>query len=274
MGGIVFAAAMSHAPHITGYADHASAEVKNRVYAGMAQIGDQLRQAKPDVLVVVSSDHFHNLFVDRMPAFCVGIAQSYSGPIEKWIKVDPFSIQGAETFSRSLVGQAYDAGFDPAFAENVILEHGVVVPLQFLVPGYDIPLVPILQNCMVPPLPTLPRCFAFGQFLRRASEASGLRVAVVGTGGLSHSPGAPEAGFIDREFDLEFLSALASEHPEQVTHWSSEKIDAAGFGAWEIRQWITALGAANGAQAKTLYYESVAEWETGCGGVVFEMPTS
>jgi aromatic ring-opening dioxygenase catalytic subunit (LigB family) len=274
MGGIVFAAAMSHAPHITGYANHASKEVKDRVYAGMTEIGDQLRQARPDVLVVVSSDHFHNLFVDRMPAFCVGVAQSYSGPIEKWINVDSFSIPGAEAFSRALVEQAYEDGFDPAFAENVILEHGVVVPLQFLAPKYDIPLVPILQNCMVPPLPTLSRCYDFGQFIRRAAKASDLRVAVVGTGGLSHSPGAPEAGDIDREFDLEFLGALASERPVQVVDWSSEKIDAAGFGAWEIRQWVTALGAANGAQAQTVYYESVAEWETGCGGVVFETSTS
>jgi len=269
MGEIVFSAAMSHAPHITGYADHASSEVKERVYAGMATIGERLRQSRPDVLVVVSSDHFHNLFLDRMPAFCVGVADKYSGPVEKWIKIDPFHAQGARELGQFIVAQAYEHRFDPAFAENVVIEHGIAVPLKFLTPDYDIPLVPILQNCMVPPLPTLRRCHEFGSFLRGVAQRSDLRIAVVGTGGLSHSPGAPEAGDIDTKFDLELLSSLASPHPESVLDWSNEKLDGAGFGAWEIRQWMTALGASGGGPAEVVFYESVPEWETGCGGVIF-----
>lgn len=273
MGEIVFSAAMSHAPHITGYADHASPEMKDRVYAGMETIGERLRLAEPDVLVVVSSDHFHNLFLDRMPAFCVGVADKYSGPVEKWIKLDPFHIQGAREFSQSIVAQAYEHRFDPAFAENVVVEHGIAVPLTFLTPKYDIPLVPILQNCMVPPLPTLRRCYEFGTFLREVAQRSDLRIAVVGTGGLSHSPGAPDAGVIDTEFDLEFLRSLALPDPSDVLGWSNERLDAAGFGAWEIRQWMTALGASGGSPAEVVFYEPVPEWETGCGGVIFGTQT-
>ncbi|HWP29057.1 MAG TPA: hypothetical protein VNM50_05900, partial [Chloroflexota bacterium] len=29
----------------------------------------------------------------------------------------------------------------------------------------DIPVVPLLQNCLVPPLPTLPRCLRLGQLV-------------------------------------------------------------------------------------------------------------
>lgn len=77
MGSIVFCAATSHAPHITGVPDLAPKEQKDRFYAGMQQLGERLRAARPDVLIVVSSDHFNNLFVDRMPAFCVEIGRAH-----------------------------------------------------------------------------------------------------------------------------------------------------------------------------------------------------
>ena len=269
-GAIVFAAGVSHAPHITGFPDHAPVESKSRFYAAMNEVGARLRAARPDVVVVVSSDHFHNLFTDRMPAFCVGLAAEHQGPAERWIRIEPFSVKGAPSFARAVMQHAFRLGMDPAFSDHVVLEHGLAVPLSFLTPEFDYPVLPILQNCMVPPLPPLHRCYAFGQVLRAAAEAQGLRVAVVGTGGLSHAPGAPDAGRIDVEFDRAFLEMLRT-RPMDVLGLTDERIDAAGFGAWEIRQWVTALGAAGGGKAEVLAYEPVEAWETGCGAVVFSL---
>src|SRR5690606_28192749 len=136
-------------------------------------------------------------------------------------------IAGHPDFSRLLLNVAYGSDFEPAFAGRVAIEHGIAVPLHFLVPQADIPIVPILQNCMVPPLPRLSRCYEFGRVVRQAAERSGLRVAVVGTGGLSHSPGAPEAGIIDETFDREFLRRLASNRPASILDLENERIDAA-----------------------------------------------
>jgi hypothetical protein len=116
----------------------------------------------------------------------------------------------------------------------------------------------------------LHRCYAFGQVLRAAAEAHGVRVAVVGTGGLSHAPGSADAGRIDTEFDRDFLAMLASK-PLDALGLGDERIDAAGFGAWEIRQWITALGAAGGGKAEVLAYEPIEAWETGCAAAVFSV---
>jgi aromatic ring-opening dioxygenase LigB subunit len=150
------------------------------------------------------------------------------------------------------------------------LEHGIMVPLSFIDPNHTLPIVPILQNCMAPPMPSLRRCWEFGKLIRDVAEKSGRRVAVVGTGGLSHSPGAPEAGFIDEAFDRRFLELLASDSPEDALDLPNEAIDSAGFGTWEIRQWATALGAAGGRGARVLAYEAIKEWETGCSAVVFD----
>ena len=271
MGSIVFSASTSHAPHITGFPDLASPDKKARFYGAMQEVGRRLAAARPDVVVVVSSDHFHNLFIDRMPAFCVGLADRHQGPAEKWIRIDPFEVRGCREFARALVDHAFESGLDPAFSERIVLEHGVAVPLSFLTPGFDVPVVPVLQNCMVPPLPSLRRCFEFGALVRATAAKSSLRVAVIGTGGLSHAPGAPEAGQIDSDFDREFLAMLASPEPTDVLSIPNERIDRAGFGTWEVRQWATALGASGGAPAEVLSYDPIEEWETGCAAAIFRL---
>jgi len=270
MGRMVFVGAMSHAPHIRAFPNAGDAAQRDRFYGGMESAGEALRASKPEALIVISSDHFHNLFSDRMPAFCVGLAGTYEGPAEDWIRMERFSVPGAEGLSRDIMRQLATDGFDPAFAHAMKIEHGVAVPLSFLTPGFNVPIVPILQNCMMPPLPSLKRCHAFGVSLRRAIEASELRVAAIGTGGLSHAPGAPEAGAIDTEFDRDFLRMLSSGTPDDCIRIPDERLDRAGFGTWEIRQWITALGAAGGRPARVLAYEPMPSWETGCAVAVFE----
>jgi hypothetical protein len=211
----------------------------------------------------------NHLSTQCMPAFCIGTAASHAGPVEKWIRIDPFDIAGNQAFADKLLRGAFARGFDPAFSQRIALEHGIAVPLSMIVPGFDIPLLPILQNCMVPPLPGLRRCFDFGAAIRSIAIESDLRVAVIGTGGLSHSPGAPESGEIDSEFDRSFLDMLASDSPTDILDIANERMDRAGFGTWEVRQWATALGASGGARAQVLAYEPVEAWETGCAAAIF-----
>ena len=67
----------------------------------------------------------------------------------------------------------------------------------------DLPIVPIIINDLEEPMPSIHRCLAWGRLLRRAIESypEPLRVAVLGTGGLSHSIGETTMGWIDEEFD-------------------------------------------------------------------------
>jgi aromatic ring-opening dioxygenase catalytic subunit (LigB family) len=147
------------------------------------------------------------------------------------------------------------------------LVHAEVVPLSFLTPNWDIPIVPIVVNAFAPPMPSLKRCVQVGAFVRetvgRWPEQK--RVAVLGTGGLSHWVGLPEMGRVNAEFDRWFMDTLAAGHQSEIIarYRKAEELDAvAGNGGQEVRDWLAAAGAMPAElNAKVLAYEPL----PGCG---------
>ncbi len=270
MGTIAYSLAMSHAPGMAAAPDAAPVAQRDRFFAAADFARQRLSEARPDLIVAIAPDHFANFFVDNMPAFCVGLNERYRGPVEKWLGMDPLSVPGAPDFARQVLWTAFEDELEAAFSESLELEHGLVVPLQFLRPEMDVPILWIMVNCLVPPLPSLGRCYQLGQIVRKVVERRGERVAVIGTGGLSHAPGAPEAGDIDEAFDREFLALLEAGDSAAVIALTDERIDEAGFGAWEIRPWVAVMGAVPERRGRALAYEAVKEWDTGCAMVLFE----
>ena len=269
-GSLVFAGAMSHAPGIAAFRHAASEEQARPFFQACDYMRERLAEAKPDAIVVVAPDHFSNFFIDIMPACGVALNDSYTGPVEKWLGMESVTIPGAPDLARAILEHAYRNDVEPALVEDVQLEHGVIIPLSLLTPGFDVPVVWVMQNCQVPPLMSLQRCYALGKSIRQAIDASGLRVAVIGSGGLSHSPGAPEAETLCPEFDRRFLHLLEQEDRGELLALPNAVMDQAGFGSWEIRLWITALGAAHDRKPRTLAYEAIVPWDTGCGVAIYE----
>src|SRR5205823_5401562 len=72
----------------------------------------------------------------------------------------------------------------------------VSVPAHFLMPEGSLPIVPVLTNCVAPPLPTPKRSWALGSFVRRFIEGRPAheRIALIATGGISHWIGVPNTG--------------------------------------------------------------------------------
>ena len=270
MGSLVFAGAMSHAPGIAAFTQAANAGQRDSFFNATGQLKDAIKKAAPDVLVVIAPDHFSNFFIDNMPPACVTLNDTYTGPVEDWLGISKVSIPGAPELARSILQHAFRLGVEPAFSEDAALEHGVIVPLNLVTPGFDVPIIWIMQNCQVPPLLSLPRCYAFGRAIRQAIDESSLRVGVLGTGGLSHAPGAAEADRLDETFDRYFLDCLDRNAVDEIVSIPNSRLDEAGFGSWEIRQWVTELGAAHDRRPRTLVYEAVVEWDTGCAVAVYE----
>ena len=48
------------------------------------------------------------------------------------------------------------------------------------------------------------------------------------------------------------------------------RLKKGGLGTHEIRTWVTLAGVANGTRARTIFYEPVAEWATGCALLHYE----
>ncbi|MBX3551249.1 MAG: hypothetical protein KIT85_05695 [Pseudolabrys sp.] len=269
MGELVMAAAMSHAPGIAAFTDKATEEERSAFLGGAAELRKVLAAAKPDVMIYLAPDHFTNFFVDKMPAFCIGVNEGYEGPVEKWLGIPKGPVPGAPDLATHLLEAAMDKGFDPAFSRGLQLEHSVMVPMNLIRPERDIPIVWIMANCQIPPMPSLRRCYEFGQVIRSVIDERSERVAVIGTGGLSHSPGAAEAYDLDPEFDREFLALLDSDNPNAILDIPPARLDKAGFGTWEVRLWAVTLGVTGGRRAKTLAYAPVKAWQTGCAVGLF-----
>ena len=269
MGDIVFAAALSHAPGIAAFPEAPAREKRERFFAAAAEARRRLESARPEVLVVIAPDHFTNFFVDNMPPFCIGLNEKYVGPAEEWLKLEPRTVPGASQVASDILSTSFEQGVDLAFARALKLEHGVMVPLTLLTPRMDVPIVWIMLNCQVPPLPPLQRCWQLGHVLRTVLDRRPERFGIIGSGGLSHHPGAPEMGEIDEEFDQEFLRRMEAPDKTALLSMPSERIDRAGFGAWEIRQWLTVVGAVPERRGHTLMYEAIREWDTGCAITLF-----
>src|SRR5438477_5682156 len=82
---ITFACAASHAPGITAWTDAAPAAQKDKIYGGFQTLRERLDASGSDTLIVLTSEHWANFFLDHIGAFCVGRAASYRGPVEPWL---------------------------------------------------------------------------------------------------------------------------------------------------------------------------------------------
>ncbi|MEU3526776.1 hypothetical protein AB0E62_23395 [Streptomyces sp. NPDC038707] len=273
MARVVAAFASSHAPMMISARDSAPEGQRTRFLGALEQASRRVREAGAQAVVIVSNEHFTNFFLENFPQHCIGLGATHIGPTEGWLGIPQNSpLPGAPEFALSLTRQLLGSGFEPAISHHLTLDHGVMTVYHALAPEFDLPLIPLLQNCAVEPMVPLAGAHALGRGLAKAIEACTEldRVAVVAAGGLSHWVGTERVGDIDSEFDRWFLDAMARNDFTDVLDMSDAELEEAGNGAHEIRSWLTLAGLVD-RPAKVLAYEPVREWITGMGVVEYEM---
>jgi aromatic ring-opening dioxygenase catalytic subunit (LigB family) len=272
MGRIVVAAAASHAPGIVAFKDQADPGQAQRFFDGMDRVAAEVRAARPDVILAITNEHFANFYLDNVPALCLGIASSYRGPLEPFMGEEQ-EIPGDRALGRVLLGALLDREFDVSFSEDLWFDHGTMVPLHFVNPGMALPVVPLIVNNLYEPMPTPRRLYRLGQAIASIVEElpGGRRVALLGTGGLSHRVGTPDAGEITVEFDEQFLAAVARGEGSKLAELSHDDLARAGNGAHEVRNWLCVMGALGDVPADFVVYEAVEGWATGCGAAVWKL---
>jgi hypothetical protein len=269
--------ASAHAPMMLAARDAAPERQRDRFFAALADVRRRVAERSLDAVVICSNEHFTNFFLDNFPPWCIGLGERHYGPVERWLGVEQGWVPGCPDLARHLLSELMTGGFEAAFSHELKLDHGIVTVYREADPSGRLPLVPIVLNCAVPPMPSLRRCLALGRELRRAIESfpAGLRVGVLGAGGLSHSVGTPTVGWIDEDFDRWFLERLAEGDLDAICAVPDDELELAGNGSHEVRAWLVAAGAAGvgaggGAQARVLAYEAIQPWINGMGVVVFE----
>lgn len=273
MGKIVTALAMSHAPSIFANRHTIDDARWERIHAGFATLQAHLAAAEPDVLVWIWDDHIHNFFYNQVPAFAIGVAERYRLQPEGALTPDWDSLPGHPELGTYLAEAGLRAGFDWTIMHEAVLDHGVTVPLPYVRPQHDIPLVPVFVNCLLPPLPSPQRCYALGQCIGEALRRwpGPERLGLVATGGLSHDLVTERQGYIDQELDrdvLQWLSAGPRPRLGQLTH---RRLAQSGNGSAEIRNWIVLAGALPETASGTIVAYEPMEL-TGTGLMAFTCP--
>ena len=271
---------------------------------------NRLEHQAPDLAVIVGSNHFRGTGLDLMPAFTIGVGELI-GAGEHGTPAGPLLTD--TTAALRLCELLVEGGIDAAFSTELIVDHGISHAIQYLVPEGS-PVVAVVINVFAPPLPTLARTGEFGSALGAAARAlpGDRRVAVIGTGGLSHTLPFPDwahpktdddqflveswrhgradwslneprrrriilgsPAIINSRFDQSFLARLlAGEHEAFAQELDNrELVAAAGNGGNEIRAWLAMRAAMGPATGAVLSYSAMPEWLTGMAVAVFA-PTS
>jgi aromatic ring-opening dioxygenase catalytic subunit (LigB family) len=264
---LVYAGVLSHGPGMTGRAhlvDNTAA--RDALYAALERQRNEIKASGAEALVVVAAEHFANFFMDNMPAYCIGVGAQHEGPIEDpdWLRIDKHIIPGAPDLALRMTREVMQS-VDVAYAEEWKCDHGIMVPLHFLTPEYDLPVIPVNINCQGPPLTPLHRVWAFGEALRRACDSVPEKIALVGTGGISHWPATPDSGKINEAWDREFLQRLLTQDKQAMLSYTDEEtLREGGQGGFEIRTYIAAAAAAGGPGELQFYTAELPIFAVGC----------
>ena len=222
------------------------------------EMGRKLKEARPDLLLVIGHDHVSQWFMDNMPAFLVGKAPVAEGPFmyeEIGMGVPHYKTPIDVAAAKSIIQGGFHHGVDFAYSDEFIIDHAFTVPLTYIRPEADLPIVPIFTNVMAPPVAPSARFYQVGVALRAIIEEElprDMRVAAIFSGHLSVELGGPELmnQAVDREFDECILRLIGQGDVDGLLRETSyERMIQAGNFTSGVLDYVMAVGLAQGERA-------------------------
>ena len=250
MATIVGGIATSHTPTIAFAKDANKMDdpVWKPIFEGYEPVQQWFRDKKPDVLVYIYNDHM-TAFFDHYSHFALGVGEEFGPADEGGGPRDIPPIKGDPEFAAHVARVMVANEFDLSYFQGKNLDHGAFSPLSVMVDhddkGWATKLLPVVCGVLTVPLPSARRFWKFGKSLRQAilSYPKDIKVAIAGTGGLSHQVHGEGCGFNNPEWDHEFMDLL-EKHPEALLDYPLAKL--AELGGWEgaeVVMWLMMRGA-------------------------------
>lgn len=276
MGKIIAGIGTSHVPSVGGAYDRGKTQTPawKPLFDAYVPVREWLKELKPDVVIMVYNDHGADFFFDKYPTFAVGCAESYAVADEGFgtrpLPAIPGDLEFSQHLCRSLV---YDE-FDITVCQEMAVEHGFLVPMHLCfehAESWPVASVPIAVNVLQHPLPTARRCYRLGQSIRRAVDSyeRDIKVAIIGTGGMSHQLTGRHFGQMQKDNDLDFLMRIESD-PESLTELTHQvMMEKFGVEGIELIMWLVMRGALSNS-AKCVHRNYYAPMTTGMGLITLE----
>ena len=250
MATIVGGIATSHTPTIAFAKDANKMDdpVWKPIFEGFEPVQAWLRDKRPDVLVYIYNDHM-TAFFDHYSHFALGVGESFGPADEGGGPRDLPRIEGDPSLAQHIAKALVADEFDLSYFQGKNLDHGAFSPLSVLLDhddeGWAARLVPIACGVLTVPSPSPRRFWKFGRSLRRAVQSypADIKVAIVGTGGLSHQIHGERNGFNNTAWDMEFMDRLEKD-PESLLDIPVTRL--AELGGWEgaeVVMWMMMRGA-------------------------------
>jgi hypothetical protein len=228
-----------------------------RAEAALDRLADELRAARPDVVLVVGDDQGELFDADNFPAIAVYRGEELiMKPAEHLKGMPPWADQafwagyrmdlphrypGAPQLALDLMHGLIREGVDVASCDRVPdpalhgFGHAFGFVIERLMKDLEVPMLPVLLNTYFPPnTPTAARCHEVGAKIAAALEASAdsARVAVIASGGLSHF-------LCEEALDRRVMAALRAGDAQTLRAIPQESMLS---GSSEIRNWIMVGG--------------------------------
>ncbi len=277
MADIVAGIATSHVPAIGAALDTGKSGTPywKPLFAGYQPAKDYLAALKPDVVILVYNDHASAFSLELIPTFALGCAAEFPPADEGWGPRPVPIVKGHPELAWHIAQSLVLDEFDITIVNKMEVDHGLTVPLSLLfgqMDAWPCPVIPLAVNVVQYPPPTGHRCYMLGKALRRAVRSFDrpLKVAIFGTGGMSHQLQGPRAGLINRDFDTAFLDDLSRDTARLVAMPHIEYLREAGSEGIELVMWLIMRGALDDKVREIYRFYHVPASNTAVGHIILE----
>jgi protocatechuate 4,5-dioxygenase beta chain len=279
MAEIHYGVASSHVPAIGAAIDKGKEDTAywKPLFEGYEGARKWMADADPDVLILAYNDHANAFDLDLIPTFAIGVAEQFPIADEGFGGRPIPPVVGHPELAWHLAESLILDEFDMTICNYMPVDHGLTVPLSVLYgkpEQWPAKVIPLAVNVVQYPPPTARRCYTLGQAIRRAvasyPDDEDLKIAVLGTGGMSHQLQGERAGFINTPFDTDFLNRLADdgEGLTEITH--TELLRDAGSEGIELVMWLIMRGALSRDVREVHRHYHVPASNTAAGLIIFE----
>ena len=269
----------SHVPGIGAAVDNKKTQTDywKPLFDGYEPAREWMRNEAPDVVIIVYNDHASAFSLELIPTFAIGVAERFQPADEGYGPRKVPVVEGHPELAWHLAESLILDEFDMTISNEMPVDHGLTVPLSIACGEPDIwpcKVIPLCVNVIQYPSPTGNRCYQLGKAIRKAVEAfpEDLKVAIFGTGGMSHQLQGERAGLVNADFDIAFLDDLTQNVDRLVRIPHVEYLREAGSEGAELVMWMIMRGALDDDAREVYRHFHVPASNTAAGLIILENP--